>query len=219
MAKTSQVILFGLAVMLLLVGVAGIILYMQSAPIEDNLRMQVIVGYADGSVWAVQSDDWPLGMAIIDPANQGREVSWIKVELYITPQFTGTVSSYRVSGTLKCMIYEGYTRVYDSGDMGLQPVNPLPPLTSGVPVVITSATITAADLERLYGGWKDGQSYQLVWKVSSIAMTINFADGHSETKLPTNNLPYLFAWDFKYKATTGSFQGFSISFNKVIGYK
>lgn len=187
---------------------------------EDSMKLQVIVGYADGTVWAVQSDDFPLGMAIIDPANQGKEVSWIKVELYITPQFTGTVSSYTVSGYLSCKIYEGYTRVYDSGSMTLQPVSPLPALQSGVPVVIASSTITAQSLESLYSGWKDGQSYSLQWQVDSFAMTITFADGNKETKLPSNSLPYLFTWNFQYKKSmTSSFLGYSISFNKAVGYK
>ena len=186
---------------------------------KENMGMQVTIVYTDGSTWTIDSQKYPLEATIIDPANQGREVSYIKIELYMTPTFTAPIIGYSVTGTVRCYIIDQVTnnRIYDTSQKPLEPLKPLPTLTSGQAVMITGATITAEQLEQLYSSWVSGRSYQMVWQVDSFSVTLNFADGHSETKA-AQNLPLQMQWTFTYKSTE-YFQSISVSFNRVIGYK
>lgn len=178
---------------------------------EAGLGMMVTLTYDDGSTRTINSADQPFGMTIVDPTT-GKTVSSVQVELYATPTFTGQISSYSVAGAFRMKLLKGSNILYDSGKVALQPLSPLPTLTSDKAVVVTSATVSASVLEGLYDGWQSGETYTFVYMCTEFSMSITFDDGTTQTKFAD---PIAMYWDFKYKSPY-EFQSLNITFNRVV---
>lgn len=143
----------------------------------------------------------------------GNTVSSIKIELYVTPTWTSDASltSYSVSGTFRMrIVYSGAASnvYYDSGSVAINAQHPT--LTSGSPAVISSATLSASQIEAL-GNLPTGGLLLEYSNPSPITMTLNFDNGDTVTKsatAPTLN------WGFAHAPNTGvsSFTSLSCQF-------
>jgi len=173
--------------------------------------MQVTVTYTDGSQQVFHSGNYPIGMTIVDPST-GKTVSSIKVEVYVTPVYTGTIQSYSVSGTFRMKITDGTQAVYDTGSVNIQPISPLPKLTSGAPVVITSSTVSASTIESLYGQWQHGKTYTMSWAVESFTMSATFSDGKTQSR---SAQPIGMSWSFRYESPA-TLSSVSLSFYNTL---
>ena len=171
----------------------------------------ITVTYADGTKDVFNSGKQVYGL-VIKASDTGQVITSIKLEVYITPVFTGTVQNYAVSGSFRMLIQKIgaplYT-VYDSGTVSLQPLSPLPALVSGRSTVIASSTLSAQQVESLCSGWINGGSYGITWSApTSLSMTITFTDGNIVTK--TANIPVA-TYSFKYE-TASQFTSLSAVF-------
>jgi hypothetical protein len=155
--------------------------------VSDNTAGTLLtITYDNGYKTILNSKAQKLGLAIRLPDTQNA-ISTIKIEVYVQPTFTGTIQSYTVSGTfnmrMKKILDQSEQQIYDSGNVALQTLSPLPALTSGQTKVISSATITASQLEQLYSGWTNNQQYIIYWSAPTpLSMSITFTDGQVQTR-------------------------------------
>jgi hypothetical protein len=147
-------------------------------------------------------------LAIYNSAGTSK-ISKIKLELYMTPTYTGTVSSYSVSGGNMRMQIKTMTGAvkYDSGSIALSLQKPS--LSSGNSVVIASATLTSAQIQSLYNVVG---TYSLVYSMTSpVKLTINFADGASSSQSATAST---LTYTYKIPTTTlSTISGSEVTFD------
>jgi hypothetical protein len=212
----SKYVLAGVAVVLLLV-LAMSYAYYTNTPKQTTMGTILIVNYSDGTRKTFDSGYQPLGLAITDLS--GKTINNVQVELYVTPVFTGTVSSYSLSGgTMNMQVWlpatsanYGNVKIYDSGNVALSPFSPLPTLTNGKATVITSATLTASQLQALpYSqSLAYGTTYTLHYYMTTpLTVALQFADGTSGSQSAT--APSV-SWSFIY-ASSSSFTSLSCTF-------
>jgi hypothetical protein len=123
----------------------------------------------------------------------GNTVSSMKIELYMCPSWTSdaSVTSYSITGKVQMRIKTSAGSViYDSGARNLEPSQP--PLINGQSVVISSATITASQLESLANMGNGVYIFEYI-NAEPIKLTINFDNGDSvsaSATAPTLNVSF-----------------------------
>ena len=164
------------------------------------------VTYTDGSTTTFDSRNSPQqGLTFIGP--NGGAVSSINTNAYIDCVYTGTASTYVLTGTFGVVIKDTSTgsNVY-STTMALTPTQ-TPSLVSGTPLLISSSTVTSAGLQGLYSGWTSGHSYNLVDSISNAGITITFADGAQASALAGTA-----SATFSFSYSADSIQSLTITF-------
>lgn len=201
---------WALVAVLLLLMVVGYYVYSTANPREPtSILMAVTVNYADGTsqTFYPQADK----MTLID-ASSGKTVTSVTTKMYVTALYEGTVQSFSISG-------ESSFRLCDSNqvvimDLGTRPTSASGTnLPNGQPYLVTSVTTTASMLESLYTGWQNGRQYYFRWSLTKpLTVTINFADGTTETRTAT--APDLW-WKFTYRSPS-TFSSLSVSWGYEI---
>jgi hypothetical protein len=144
----------------------------------------------------------------------GYTVSSLKIEIYMTPSWTSdaSLSSYSITGKVQMKIKTtSDSTIFDSGVQNLQPLHPT--LVNGQSVVISSASITASQLESLANMGNEAYVFQYI-NTEPIKLTMNFDNGDSVSASAT--APTL---TIGFQHTTGgtsAITGLTVSFYKQI---
>jgi len=172
---------------------------------------RAIILYADGTEETYEQPTGLMPHSIMDP-NSGKQVISVRVELYVTPTFTGTVTSWNVAAGAGIKIFDdNYNQVYASTPMDISMSGGS--LSSGVAKVVSSSTITATTLESLYGGWSTANNYYYSMDLTTpLTMGITFSDGATASK--TVSTTSGFYWEFTYMPT-GEFTSLSVNWGIV----
>jgi hypothetical protein len=177
--KAEQIIIGLVVTVILLCAVFAYIESPRFFPPKTKLAVDyatVTVTFSNGQTETLDSR-YP-SLAPLTILVSGAAISSINTNLYMTPTFTGTVSSYTVSATYGVSIQDMTTDAYVyTYDMAMSPVSPLPTLSSGNSVIICSSTVSASALQSLYSAWVSGRTYTLMDSANSPTMTITFTDG------------------------------------------
>jgi len=189
---------------------------------KEASATQLTIFYTDGTSQSYHSGNGESGLSIIDK-NGGKTVSSLKIELYITPSWTSssTITSYDVSGTVLMNLNRVTGQgIYTSTPQNIVPLNPKPSLISGQAVVISSATITAAQLEALGGSSLGTGDYMIIYaNPSPTTVTLHFANGDSVSKSATApQLTWVFGHTIGGDSNSGSstFNSLSVTFWKTV---
>jgi len=144
----------------------------------QQLYLLGTVTYSDGSTSTFDSRQAPT-LTIQTPG--GVTINGVNTNAYMTVQYTGSASSYVLTGTFGITIKDLTTGTYVySTTMALTPTS-TPTLVPGAALLICSSTITQAGLQGLYSGWVNGRSYQLTDSISNAGITVTFADGNQQS--------------------------------------
>ena len=169
-------------VILVIVVVVGALFYFGQGKISGlgnggstaQLYFAGTVTYSDGTTAPFDSRTAGHSLAFMQG---GKSIQSVNTNAYMNVIYTGSASSYILTGTFGMIIQDMATgsNVY-STTMAFQPTS-TPTLVSNTPLLITSSTVSQSALQSLYSGWVSGRSYQLVDSIANAGITITFADG------------------------------------------
>lgn len=165
-----------------------------------------------------------LPLTIIDPSQGNKIVSTIEFDMHVTAVFTGTASSWTLSGSSFNTICHGVKQTSTLPDT-IHPIytSPSTPfsqhggaLSSGSDIVASQFITSTNTLQSLYSGWQTSTSYFWFLAFSgSVSMTIIFSDGTSGTLSQEANTINTPAWMFNYQGTN-VFSSLSVTLNPPI---
>jgi hypothetical protein len=153
---------------------------------------------------------------IFDSTNQ-QAVTSIATNLDMTPTFTGTVASYKITGgTFDTEIVNDNSGliVLPVMSSAITPISPLPTLVSGQSVIICSSTTSTSGALFTQSSFVNGQEYLLSDSIQGLTITGTFTDGQSFGPITAGNA--VVQWTFIYSTasslTGASFTSLSVTF-------
>ena len=67
------------------------------------------------------------------------------------------------------------------------------------PFVVTSASLTAANIENMYTAWKPASAYGLTQTIQNVKVTVTFSDGTTAEQTISGAITG--TWSFRYSST------------------
>ena len=199
--------------LLLSVVVFAMFYYVTQVQTEEDFvpSLQVVLEYEDGTSGTFSPKRLPLfSNSIIDSTN--KQVRNMRVELYVKTDYSGSAIGWEADGSLRWQVLDASKNVKTSVSMPLsQSGSGAPPKNTAF--VITSATVSASDIEAMYTGWQAGQTYYLRFEVQQLNFKLKFSDGTSQTK----SASAAFEWKFRYESSN-QFTSLSVTWQPVTYY-
>jgi hypothetical protein len=169
--------------------------------------------YTDGSQSTIQSTTPKIHAASLVDASNSKTVSSINTNLDMIPTFTGSVQSYTINaGAFNVAIYTGSNpsgnKIY-SASANINPISPLPTLTSGNSVIVCSSTVNSNSPPFTGINYINGVQYTLVDTISGFSISGTFTDGSTFGPVAAGTAQI--TWTFMYQSSD-SFTGLSVNF-------
>jgi hypothetical protein len=177
---------------------------------QETAYPSLTVFYEDGTNSTFTGQANTPQLSFIDYA-LNKKVTKVLVEFHVIAAYTGTLSSYSVSGASQGLLYDVSTNQQLTSLWGPTSWGPYSGVTlvSGQDKVVWSSEITTASIQAMYSNWQNGkQYYYTVYCPSPISMT-TVINGESST---LTAMPTRVAWHFTYNTDT-SFTSLSAYFS------
>jgi len=182
---------------------------------QDVLELVLVIEYADGTTDEKRQPALSVFAPMaIQEVSTGKTISALRLEAYTTVSYTGDAVSWSFSGQSKWQLQEGtaiiltFTRDLVGSGTTAPPVNQA--------FVLSSATLSASDLEGLRSGWTSGMTYLIKFSVEQGAkFTINYQGGDSLYK--TLDTTAYGSFQFKY-ISSKTFTAFSVAWQMTPYY-
>lgn len=190
---------------------AGLIVYFVSQSGDGFAQsLLLVVEYEDGSTQTFNPEKVPLfSYSIVDSTN--KVAKSLRAELYVKVDYDGPATGWDAEGTLHWVILDSSKKVLKDVSRTLEPQETgVPP--KNTPFVITSATVSASDIEAMWSGWENGNTYYLRFS-AVLRFKINFSDSTSQTK----DSYAVFDWQFKYEGAN-QFKSLQVTWQPVTYY-
>lgn len=185
-----------------------------------DIYVTALVTYTDGTTNTFtlpNIDSSAIPLMIVDPAGGNKSVSNVNFDIYATPVFTGTATSWMIIAPCYTMLLppvrvgaivpDVQHPLYQTATGAFVPSGI--PLVSGTSTKVSSFSMAASTLQSLYTSWQTNTNY--FWVVifpDNLTMTITFADGSTGTL--TAIMSTLPCWRFRWQGA-GSFTSLSVS--------
>jgi hypothetical protein len=190
----------------------GYLTYTRSVSGEQQTSYPALtVFYTDGTNSTFTGQANAPQLSFIDYA-LNKEVTKVIVAFHVIAAYSGTLSSYSVSGASQGLLYDVSTNQQLASLWGPTSWGPYTDsmLVSGQDKVVWSSEITVASIKAMYTNWQNGkQYYYAVYCPSPISMTLNL-NGQQPSTLTA--MPTRVAWQFTYNADS-SFTSLSAYFS------
>lgn len=181
----------GLAVIL------GLTLIVLPVMQQNTLNMVFVVEYEDDTEQRFEQPALSLIPLTIQDTS-GKTIKSILTELYATVGYEGTITSWTITGLM-------FARLLEDGAIKYQQ-QPFPFSKSGsssppknTPFVVTSAPLTAANIENMYTAWKPASAYGLTQTIQNVKVTVTFSDGTTAEQTISGAITG--TWSFRYSST------------------
>lgn len=185
-----------------------------------DIYVTALVTYTDGTsnTFTLPNADFSgIPLVIVDPSGGNKSVSNVNFDIYATPVFTGTASSWMIIAPCYTMLLppirvgaitpDTLHPLYQTATGAFVPSGI--PLVSGTSTKVSSFPVAATTIQSLYANWQTNTNY--FWAVifpDNLTMTITFQDGSTGTL--TAIMSQLPCWRFQWQGA-GSFTSLSVS--------
>lgn len=159
--------------------------YINTIPQQTGAYQTVTLVYSDGTEETYSSLDMketPFQiMRIVDYTTRLNVVNLI-FRIYITPTYTGQITSYRVTGTTRAELRSGTGSTFYKtlwGPTYFETSGPTTGFVSGQQVLVSQSTISSATLQSWYTGWANGASYsyRILEDSNQLRVYLHYSDG------------------------------------------